>query len=195
MKYYLLIFILFTILFNLHSQNCDLPTELPSESELENANRVIAECYAPIIHQMTDNGYANSENGRADLITSVFYDGNYNTGDNWENLEYYLSLPTNEYDALDPVVYYSVVWTNWAWVITYAFYHPRDYSGTDNICCFDNHENDLEGAIFVVSRKNSSNFNAFEVLGAYTISHNDLLHYDYIDYVPEIYVDNGSHAV
>lgn len=48
--------------------------------ELEMANRRIAECFAPTIHQMTENTEENSAEGRADLITSVFYDGDMNTG-------------------------------------------------------------------------------------------------------------------
>ena len=173
----------------LNAQNCDLPELLPLEPvELEAANRVIAECFAPTVHQMAENHVHNSANGRADLMISVFYDGDMNTGNNWENLENYQDDNPNTHDELDPVVYYSVVWTNYAWVVTYAFYHPRDYSGMA-ICCPDNHENDLEGAILVIDRSTNS------VEGVYTMSHFDLINYNNATSLTEIYVDNGTHAV
>ena len=53
---------------------------------------------------------------------------------------------------LTPKIYFSVVWTNSHWVITYVIYHPRDYASETGPCCADNHRNDLEGAIFVVNR-------------------------------------------
>jgi hypothetical protein len=169
---------------------CNLPSQLPSNlAELEAANRTIAEYFAPTIHQMTENTEYNSANGRADLFTSVFYDGNMNTGDNWESLQMYETGNPSTHDELDPLVYYSVVWTNYAWIVTYAFYHPRDYSSENSPCCLDNHENDLEGAVFVVERISE------QVIGAYTISHFDLINYDDVTSVPDIFIDNGTHAV
>jgi len=165
-----------------------LPSELPSNVvELEAANKIIAECFAPTIHQMAENTETHSLMGRADLITSVFFDPTETTGDNWNNLTGFQTGNPSTHDELDPVVYYSVVWTNLAWIISYDFYHPRDYASGN--CCFDAHENDLEGAIFVVNR------NTEQVTGAYTISHNDLLAYDNVTSVPDIFIDNGTHAV
>lgn len=180
------------------AQPCNLPTSDPDNIiELEAANRLIADCFAPTIHQMAERGEENSANGRADLITAVNYDGNWNTADNWENLALFESGNTNTHNALDPVVYYSVVWTDDYWIITYAFYHPRDWSLDTGLCCEganpipggDNHENDLEGAILVVRRTIN------EVFGAYTISHNDLLAFDDVSAVPDIFIDNRGHAV
>jgi len=75
-KYLLLLIIGAITSLQLFSQY-DLPSELPSNlADLEAANRTIAECFAPTIHHMTENTDYNSANGRADLITSVFYDGN-----------------------------------------------------------------------------------------------------------------------
>jgi hypothetical protein len=155
--------------------------------DLEAANKIIAECFAPTIHQMTENTETHSLMGRSDLITSVFFDSTESPGDNWNNLTGFQFQNPSTHDELDPVVYYSVVWTNWAWIISYDFYHPRDYAGGE--CCVDNHENDLEGAVFVVLRSTE------EVIGAYTISHFALIPYDDVTSVPDIFIDNGSHAV
>ena len=87
------------------------------------------------------------------------------------------------------MVYYSIVWTNSHWIITYAFYHPRDYAQTGLPCCEDNHENDLEGAILVVSRSSEL------VEGVYTISHSDLLLYNNAATIPILSIDNATHAV
>ena len=114
-----------------------LPISLPSSSSsLISANRTIAECFAPTIHQMVDTDPMNSLGGRADLITSVFYDDQDFTN-NWESLG---NFTLNE---ILPTIYYSVVWTENYWLVTYAFYHPRDYSDTGGLCCLDNHEHDL----------------------------------------------------
>lgn len=119
------------LLFSIYANGqCDLPSELPSNlADLETANRAIAECYAPTIHHMTENTETHSLMGRADLITSVFFDGTESPGDNWNNLTSFQSGNPSTHDELDPLVYYSVVWTDWAWIITYGFYHPRDYAG------------------------------------------------------------------
>ena len=185
-----------------YSQNCDLPTELPNSlAGIEAANKIIAECYAPIIHQMAEREHDHSVNGRADLITSVHYDKvpdmdgdgeddiDYDCTNNWENLTDYIGGTTLSHDELDPVVYYSVVWTNVAWVVTYAFYHPRDYAGYVGVCCWDNHENDLEGAILVIDRSTNN------VTGGYSISHFNLLTYHTITAIPDVFIDNRGHAV
>ena len=193
--------ILLSFLMSFHSMStqaqCNLPENIPSDPALlEAANFDIARCYAPTIYQMAQAGESNSEDGRADLITSVIYDGNFDSGDNWESLENYLTNETIEYDELDPTVYYSVVWTNYAWVITYGYYHPRDYAGTGS-CCIDNHENDFEGSILVVSRIDSpqNNVQKFDVVGTASIFHNDLLVYEDDSNIPEVFIDNGTHAV
>jgi len=93
------------------------------------------------------------------------------------------------------------VWTTNYWFITYAFYHPRDYAGNSGPCCSgsssplilpgDNHENDLEGAIVVVTRADGL------VQGIATIAHFDLHVYDIppSPTTPAIMIDNGTHAV
>lgn len=109
--------------------------------------------YAPIHYQDTDN-----DNFKADYITSVDYDNNWNILDNWDNLNNF-SLPA--------IVYYSIVETCTHWYITYAFYHPRDW---DEYATSE-HENDFEGLSAMV-RKDGSAFGKIE--GIVTISHIDL---------------------
>jgi len=203
-SFYILLFSFLSIPF-ISSQNCNnLPDELPQlPSDIEAQNLIIAQCYAPNIFHLAEHTLVNSANGRADLITAVNYDNNWNTGDNWEKLEDYDENNPDTHDELDPLVYYSVVWTDIAWVITYGFYHPRDYGGNEDCCCtgcglFDgeNHENDFEGAILVVSRIDTeSGINENQVVGGYSISHNDLIKYRDISEVPEVFIDNRTHAV
>ncbi len=193
-KFLLLFLILFPL--NIYSQPCGLQQPLPTDpAVLESVNNAIATCYAPAIRQLatindqSGDNYVNGLVGRGDLITGVRYDGNDDAGDNWDSLQNFIDDPTIDYDELDPIVYYSVVWTNSHWVITYAIYHPRDYAHTTFGCCLDNHENDLEGAILVVSRSTEL------VEGVYTISHFDLIHYNDEVSVPILSVDNATHAV
>jgi len=183
MKY----FIFLGVLLQVTVSTAQLPTSFPNTPlALDVANKQIAKYFSPTIRHMVENVPDNGLNGRADLITSVFFDGNFNTGDNWDNLANYSNGPVQELDPLDPYVYYSVVWLEDHWVITYAFYHPRDYA--DN-CCWENHENDLEGAIFVVNR------NTQEVTNGATIWHEELFEFDGNGEIPQIFIDNANHAV
>jgi len=189
----------------LKAQTCDLPESFPSTPmELEEQNLVIAKCFAPSIHQLAENKLINSVSGRADLITAVNYDGDWNTGNNWEALKQFELGNPSEHPALKPVVYFSVVWTDVAWLITYGFYHPRDYAGAEDCCCHgceikpfgDNHENDFEGAMIVVSRVDTdTGIMKNNVVGGYSISHNDLKKYPTISTLPDVYIDNRTHAV
>ncbi len=186
-----------------------LPSETPDNLEcIEAANRIIAEYFAPNIYHMTDMVSSRSVEGRADLLTSVFYDvdldnvtsqEDLSTGNNWINLEDYSSGDTEDIDALDPYVYYSVVWTENYWVIAYGFYHPRDWAG-GGFCCNppgsrpgDSHENDYEGAMFVVDR------NTYTLKGAVTIFHGPLKKYSTVLHNltnnPNVFIDDRTHAV
>ena len=196
MKKITFIFLFLYVYNNVHSQ-CDLPTEFPTDPiELDEANRIIAECFAPTIHHIAENHFSNSATGRADLITSVFFDINEPNGlttkNNWENLNLYTNGNTDAHDELDPVVYYSVVWTESDWIVTYGFYHPRDYSDM-NACCPDNHENDFEGIVVDIKRSNQF------VRGVGSISHFDLLLKDFESTSSNIpihaFIDNRGHAV
>jgi len=184
-----------------------LPSETPDNLEcIEAANRIIAEHYAPVIYHMTDMSSNRSVGGRADLITSVFYDVDLNnintqsdlsTGNNWANLENYSSGQTENIDALDPYVYYSVVWTDDYWIIAYGYYHPRDWAG-GGACCgtpftpSDSHENDYEASIFVINR------NDYNLKGTFTTFHKKFLKYSTteIDLTnnPNVFIDDRTHG-
>ncbi len=181
-----------------------LPLELPTDAHcLEAANNIIAHQYAPTIRHLADaiGGIDDrGVDGFADLIISPFYDGDYNTGNNWNNLNDIAGngLPTIENDALDPYVYYSVVWLEDYWVVSYGFYHARDWAPNrpwgeivSNIACnADCHENDYEGAIFVVDRSTKV------VETAHSIAHYALLKYDISNgLVPTVFIDDRTHAV
>ena len=193
-----------------------MPEELPfDQTELDEANAQIANCYAPVIHHLAQASLEFSANGRADLLLAVNYDGDWNAGNNWENLEQFDGLNdmgepdgigTEEIDELDPKVYYSIVWTDIAWVITYGFYHPRDYSLQDGVCCTgtnpqiipripgDSHENDFEVIIVVVSRMAGNGINKFQVVGGYSTPHGTLEEYKHISSIPDVYIDDRTHA-
>lgn len=102
MKHILCLLFVLIISNSIFSQSCDLPSEFPTDPiELEEANRLIAECFAPTIHQMTERGPELSASGKADLITSAFYTGNISTKDNWEALENFESGNPINFDELD----------------------------------------------------------------------------------------------
>lgn len=115
-----------------------------------NKKNELAFHYAPIHYQDTDDSKA-----KADYITSVNYDNNWITSDNWDNLDNF---------PLSATVYYSFAETCTHWYLSYLFYHPRDWdeSGAGE------HENDLEGIILMV-RKDGTPFGKLE--GTITIAH------------------------
>ncbi|WP_148715934.1 hypothetical protein [Chitinolyticbacter meiyuanensis] len=113
--------------------------------------------HAPVHYQDTDNSDYASE-----YLTAFDYDGDWNGANNWDRRGNGLWPAT---------VYYSVVESCSHHFISYAFYHPRDWSDT----AFDNeHENDLEGAIIAV-RKDGSTWGRVE--GMITVFHNDFYAY------------------
>jgi hypothetical protein len=94
------------------------------------SNGDLAFHYAPVHYQDTDSSDYPSE-----YITAFDYDSDRVSTNNWDN------RGNGQWPA---TVHYSVVETCSHYFITYAFYHPRDWSDT----IFDQeHENDLEGAL------------------------------------------------
>ena len=93
---------------------------------------------APYHLQDTD-----SSNPSADYLSTVNFDGAWRTNDNWENQPRY---------PLVGVAYYAVAETASHWLLTYAYYHPRDWINFPEIGF---HENDLEGVLLVVRRDGS----------------------------------------
>jgi len=135
-----------------------------SEFRLELAYR-----WAPIHYQDVDRTGSDGMGGRADYITAIDLDGEWNTLNNWENAARY---------PLTAHGYYSVVETDSHWYIVYAFYHPRDWTDVklgpiDKIKARD-HENDLEGLLAIVKRPNRSGGDRFgQLLGIITVAHSD----------------------
>lgn len=115
------------------------------------SNADLAFHYAPVHYQDTD-----SSDYPSDYITAFDYDSDRISTNNWDN------RGSGQWPA---TVYYSVVESCTHWFITYAFYHPRDWSDT----IFDQeHENDLEGFIMSV-RKGGSTYGTLE--GMITVFH------------------------
>ncbi|MEU7876202.1 hypothetical protein [Dactylosporangium sp. NPDC049140] len=97
--------------------------------------------WAPIHHQDVDAHGRHAAGGRADEITRVDFDGDWDGRDNWEHAGG---------AAAAAYAYASVVETGTHWFLTYLFFHPRDWT---NRPFFDSeHENDAEGVLLVVAK-------------------------------------------
>jgi hypothetical protein len=101
-------------------------------------HRALAAYYAPVVYQ-------ESRSAILDYITRFDYDGDWNGSNNWRNA-YRYELRAN--------VYYGVVESTNHVFITYAFYHPRDYSARplEGIAPKTEHENDMEGCMLVIEK-------------------------------------------
>jgi hypothetical protein len=133
--------------------------------------RELAEYYAPVIYQDVDTeGNCNhADGGRADYITKMNFDGDWYGLNNWEN-ESVRTLPA--------YVYYSVVESTNRYYITYAIFHPRDYTNDTIIFqSLDEHENDMEG-LWMSVYKNGSFYGSLEAM--VTVAH--LHFYQYSNY-------------
>ena len=126
----------------------NIPTEMPSEQY-----RNLAEYWAPTVYQDVSETYLT----RADIPTAFHYDGDWNGGNNWENLESYPQIPS---------AYFSVRETLTHYFIEYDFYYPRD-DGPINL---EKHENDLEGCILVI-RKDDSEFGSLQLMETQAHNH------------------------
>jgi hypothetical protein len=109
--------------------------------------------HAPVHYQDTD-----SSDYPSDYITAFDYDSDRISTNNWDNRAGGLWPATVNYSVVESCSHYF---------ITYAFFHPRDWSDT----IFDQeHENDLEGALLAV-RKDGSQYGKLE--GMVTVFHTD----------------------
>lgn len=131
----------------------------------------LAHHHAPIHYQDTDNTFY-----AGDYITAIDYDSDWISNNNWDNLANGLWPAT---------VYYSVVESCTHYFVTYAFFHPRDW---DDKAFQNEHENDLEGALFLV-RKNGSSYG--QVQAMLTVFHNDFYAYT----VPGSGISNGREDI
>jgi hypothetical protein len=89
----------------------------------------IAYRWAPIHYQ-----HVNLDYRRRDMLCAVDYDGDWDTSNNRNNITRY---------PLIPVVYYGIAETGTHYYILYSYYHADDLT----------HENDLEGFLLVVEKK------------------------------------------
>jgi len=101
-------------------------------------HRALAEYYAPVVYQ-------ESKSAVLDYITRFDYDGDWNGANNWRNAYRY---------ELRAYVYYGVVESTNHVFITYAFYHPRDFTARplEGMAPKTEHENDMEGCMLVVEK-------------------------------------------
>src|SRR5262245_37592831 len=91
-----------------------LAAAIPAAQAVTNAD--LAFRYAPVHYQDTD-----SSDYPSDYITAFDYDGDRVSTNNWDN------RGSGQWPA---TAYYSVVESCTHWFVSYAFYHPRDWSDT-----------------------------------------------------------------
>ena len=135
----------------------------------------LATYWAPVIRQYVKND--STYGYRQDYITRFDYDTNWTGNDNWDNFPYFL-------DALYGYVYYSVIETETHYFIHYMFFHPRDWGRAWFSIVPDEHENDMEGILLVIS-KNGSKFGSPLVMVTRA-------HTDFYQYVADTNVTNGT---
>ncbi|GAA0964785.1 hypothetical protein GCM10009555_002680 [Acrocarpospora macrocephala] len=129
-------------------------TPMPAHAAASDAD--LAYRWAPIHYQ--DSA---SSKYIADYLASVDYDGDWNTRNNWDNLDANAA-------RLVGTVYYSVVETGTHWFIIYGYFHARDWK------LLGSHENDMEGLLLTVYKDGS----AYGTLQAMvTLSHDNFYSY------------------
>jgi hypothetical protein len=106
------------------------------------AHRRLAQHYAPVVFQ-------ESRSAVLDAITKFDFDGDWLGDNNWRNA-YLFDLPG--------YAYYSVIESTRHYFITYAFYHPRDYTARpfEGFAPKTEHENDMEGCTVTVEKDGSA---------------------------------------
>ncbi len=181
MKYLITLFSTLTFL-SINAQN--LPICLPqSWQEVRQQNFQIAKAFAPTFIQKV-----SFSNNALDLVTAFDYDGDLVGENNYDNI---LAPDFSFHPGLKkPKVYYSVVWTESHWIVTYAIFHPVDY-GAD-VCWTAWHENDMEGIVKLIERP-SSHQGAGRVIGTQMICH-DYRHVVCGD-VNSFNIESGSHCI
>ncbi|MEZ5966527.1 MAG: hypothetical protein R3F56_22010 [Planctomycetota bacterium] len=143
----------------------------PEAGERAAFDAALVHRWAPIHHQDVDVTGSDGCRGRADYLTAVDYDGDWDCANNWEH------LPSH---PLVAHVYASVVESATHWFLVYAFYHPRDWSDVPIVGALDSHENDLEGLLAIV-RRPSAGTDRFGTLEAMVT----VFHRDFYTFVPE----------
>jgi hypothetical protein len=119
--------------------------------------------HAPVHYQDVDPTGSHGLSGKADYITKVDFDGDFNATNNWNNIAKSQYSPT-------AYAYYSVTETETHYYIIYAFFHPRDWTDVWLLYHWDEHENDLEGVLTIV-KKDGSTYGTAQ--GIVTVFHSD----------------------
>ncbi len=146
----------------------------------ESFYRDLAEFHAPVVVQET------GKHPKADALARYDFDGDRIADNNWDNLDHY---PTPAWG------YYEVLETRTHFYITYAFFHPRDYSRfcVKWIC----HENDLEGVIFAVDKSRGAPFG--KVVLIETLAHDTISTHTSLVRSPQgkvaIFIESGGHGI
>jgi hypothetical protein len=160
-------------------------------------HRQLAEHYAPVVFQ-------ESRSTVLDFIAKFDYDGDWKGDNNWRNA--YLHDLTGH-------AYYSVIESSNHYFITYAFYHPRDYTARpyEGFAPKTEHENDMEGCTITIE-KDGSAFGKVVLLE--TLAHDVFFKYDnrdnrrvsngslkldgsmaFVDGHPAVYIEAEGHGV
>ncbi|MEV6236475.1 hypothetical protein [Lentzea sp. NPDC051838] len=116
--------------------------------------------WAPVHFQDTD-----SSDYDADYLSTVDFDGDWNTLNNWEN--------QTQLSKLTGASYYSVVETSTHWFLVYSFFHPRDWDDEPDPFGTRTHENDLEGMLLTVRK--DGGLGKLEAM--VTVAHSDFYSY------------------
>ncbi len=130
-------------------------------------NNDLAKRWAPVHRQDIDATGSHSLGGKADYITAINFDGDWNATNNWDNIANSSYSPTAH-------CYYSVIETSTNWFIQYSFFHPRDWTDVPLLYTLDEHENDLEGVLIVIKRDGST---YGSIQAAVTVYHSDFYSY------------------
>jgi hypothetical protein len=134
-----------------------LATPAPAGAAISRAELALR--WAPIHYQDVDATGSHALGGKADYLTRVNFDGDWNGRNNWDRAA--------QSDAsFSAAAYYSVAETGTHWYLTYFFFHPRDW--VDHPFFETEHENDGEGVLLSVQKDGS----AYGVLrAAVTVAH------------------------
>jgi hypothetical protein len=162
----------------------------------------LADYYAPVWYQDVD-----SSDPDAEYITNFDFDNNWDGDDNWQHQN------DGEY-SLNAYIYYSVIETESHYFIMYADFHPRDWGEVGSallectseyisLCApaigFFCHENDMEGALVAVRKKDGEPYGEFHLMA--TVFHTGFTFYpDSSDLPfdgthPMLYVEPKGHGV
>lgn len=148
-------------------QNSEKIVADKGQLKLTSFTHELAKRWAPINRQDVDATGDHGLGGKCDYITAINFDGDWVATNNWDNIASSYYEPTAH-------CYYSVTETSTHWFILYAFFHPRDWTDIFFLYGIDEHENDLEGVLLVVTRDGST---YGDLQAAVTVYHSDFYSY------------------